>query len=224
MGDFTLVDPMPLKTLTRPLLAASLFCLPVVSLVARIGDTPQQMDGRILRPDVGRYFSPRGMNERELNQYQRDLPTTAFARYLPTDLREMVYWKSALRRQLSNDDGWRVHVYYWKDRSVLEAYRRVGEPLSEFETNALLSLNRGAQTWHKVEKDKASETVIGYEYELGEDGLRARVQGNWLLIYLTRFDKMLVERKKEQDALDDADKERKRLEQQQKAPESIEGF
>lgn len=215
---------MPLKTLTRPLLAASLFCLPVVSSVARIGDTPQQMDGRILRPDVGRYFSPRGMNERELNQYQRDLPTTAFSRYLPTDMREMVYWKSALRRQLSNDDGWRVHVHYWKDRSVLEAYRRVGEPLSEFETNALLSLSRGAQTWHKVEKDKAGDTVIGYDYELGEDGLRARVQGNWLLIYLTRFDKMLVERKKEQDALDDSEKERKRLEQQQKAPESIEGF
>lgn len=215
---------MPLKSLTRPLLAASLLCVSVVNAIGRIGDTPQQMDGRILRPDVGRYFSPRGMNERELNQYQRDLPTTAFARYFPADLREMVYWKSALRRQLSNDDGWRVHVHYWKDRSVLEAYRRVGEPLSEFETNALLSLSRGTQTWQKVDKEKATDTVIGYDYELGEDGLRAKVQGNWMLIYLTRFDKMLVERKKEQDALDDAENERKRLEQQQKAPESIEGF
>ncbi|MFH1499484.1 MAG: hypothetical protein ABII82_16865 [Verrucomicrobiota bacterium] len=221
---------MPLNSLKRLLLAASLLCLPGLSVHGRIGDTPRDMDGRILRPNVGRHFSTRGLNERELNQFQRDLPTTAFARYLPDDLREVVYWKSARSRQLSNDNGWRVHVHYWKDRSVLEAYRRVGESLSEFETNALLILNRGGQTWRKVERAKGpraeaqADTVIGYDFELGEDGLRAKVEGDWLLIYLTRFDRMLVEKKKEQDALDQAEAEQRRLEQQQKAPESIEGF
>lgn len=215
---------MPLKPVIRTLLLASVSCCCLSTAQARVGDTPRQMDGRILQPDLGRYFSTRGLDERERNQFVRDLPVTAFAAYLPTDIREVVYWKSAMRRQLNNNDGWRVHTYFWKDRSVLEAYRRVGESLSEFEINALLSLNRGSQVWEKVDKEKATDTVIGYDYQLGEDGLRARVQGNWLLIYLTRFDKMLTERKQEQDALDDAEKARKRMEQQQKAPESIEGF
>lgn len=194
---------------------------------ARISDTPQQMDARILRPDVGRYFSLRGLDAREQNQLLRDLPVTEFASLLPPDSRELIYWKSAVGRQLSNVDGWRVHVYYWKNRSVLEAYRRVGPGLNEFEVNGLLNLHRGGESWRKVDKkgpQPKDDTVIGYDYELGEDGLRARVRGNWMLIYLTRFDKLLVERKKVQDELADAEQAKKRLEDQSKAPESIAGF
>ncbi len=198
--------------------------LPVAISHARVGDTPQQMNGRILRPNVGRNFNFRALDEREQKQLLKDLPMTSFVDLLPPDVTSQIYWKSALSRQLSNDDGWRVHVYFWKDRSVLEGYRRVGDSLSEFEVNALLNLHRNGQSWQKVERKNATETVIGYEYELGEDGLRARVQGNWMLIYLTRFDKLLVERKKVQDELAEAEQAKKRLEQQQKAPESIEGF
>lgn len=219
--------PLP-RAIVRKLWLCVLL-VPLAAAQARVGDTIRDMDGRILQPNLGRHFSFRGLDEREKNQMVRESPVTPFAALLPQDSREVVYWKSAMRRQLNNEDGWRVHVHFWKDRSVLEAYRRVGESLSEFEVNAILALHRGSGAWQRVEKGPGgkqdpADTVIGYDFQLGEDGLRARVQGNWMLIYLTRFDKMLVERKKVQDELAAVEREEKRQAQQKKAPESIEGF
>lgn len=203
----------------------------VLSTEARIGDSPDQMAGRMLQPDLGRYFTwPKEMSERERQQATRDNPTTPFTHLLPprgNEWREDIFWKSALRRQLSNNDGWRVHVYYFRGQSVLECYRRVGQSLSEPEINAILGQLRGGLTWRKVDAKPGAETVIGYGFELGEAGsgvLRARRQGDWLVIFHRRFDEYLLERKKVWDADEDKRKADERKLAEERAPASVEGF
>lgn len=197
---------------------------------ARIGDTPDQMAGRMLRPNLGKYFSWREFDERTRERMVREHPITPFLHLLPEkggEWREDVFWKSALSRQLSNDDGWRVHVYYLRGQSVLECYRRVGNKLSEAEVNAILSRLRGGDTWRKEEKKSGPETVLGYDYQLGQGSsisLRARQQGDWLIIYHKRFDDFLMERKKLWDADEEKRKAEERVEQEKRAPVSVEGF
>ncbi len=201
---------------------------------ARIGDTPDQMSARMLQPDLGKIFSwPRNMDERAMERVRRENPLFPFEHLLPTsaeDWREQMFWKSALHRQLSNEDGWRVHVYHLKGRSVLELYRRMGAGLNEFEINGILALMRGGQTWRRVDKKKdeaQADTVLGYDYELGEGEsatLRARRQGDWLMIYHRRFDAYLLERKARWDENEALRRAEQRAAQEQTAPVSVEGF
>lgn len=206
---------------------------------ARIGDSPEQMAARMLQPNLGRNFTwPKDMNPREREKALKENPLTDFAHLLPTsveDWREQIYWKSALAQQLSTENGWRVHVYFLKGRSVLELYRRVGLPLNDFEVNAILARVRGGQTWRRAtkqeikaaEKTADTESVIGYEYELGgEDGatLRARRQGDWMILFHKRFDDYLVARKARWDETEGLRKAQQASEQEKAAPVSVEGF
>ncbi len=221
----------PARIVCKPLAVVLAFVAGTLALEARIGDTPEQMAGRMLKPDLGKYFTwPKDMSARDLQQAQREHPTTPFVHLLPprgNEWREDIFWKSSLSRQLSNDDGWRVHVYYFKGQSVLECYRRVGQRLSEPEVNAILSRLRGGSTWRKVEVEPGADSVIGYGIELGEPGsgmLRARQQGNWLIIFHRRFDEYLLERKKLWDADEEKRKAEERKLQEERAPVSVEGF
>ncbi len=201
------------------------------SLKARVGDSVDQMNGRMLQPDLGKYFSwPKDMDERARERALKENPLYAFASFLPTaaeDWREQIYWKSAMKRQLSNEDGWRIHVYFLRGSSVLECYRRVGNSLNEFEINAILTRFRGNQAWRKVARKDNTDSVLGYEYELGDNGqesLRARRQGDWLIIYHKRLDELLVARKAKWDAEEEKRKAQERVEQEHTAPVSVEGF
>ncbi|MCX6938903.1 MAG: hypothetical protein NTU80_13630 [Verrucomicrobia bacterium] len=201
------------------------------SLEARIGDSVDQMNGRMLQPDLGKYFSwPKDMDERARERAIKENPIYAFASFLPTaaeDWREQIYWKSAMKRQLSNEDGWRIHVYFLRGSSVLECYRRVGNPLNEFEINAILTRFRSNQAWRKVARKDGGDTVLGFEYELGDNGqesLRARRQGDWLIIYHKRLDDLLLARKAKWDAEEEKRKALERAEQERTAPVSVEGF
>lgn len=197
---------------------------------ARIGDSPDQMAGRMLRPDLGKYFSWREFDERTRERMVKENPITPFLHLMPQkgdEWREDVFWKSALSRHLSNEDGWRVHVYYLRGQSVLECYRRVGNVLSEAEVNAILARLRGGDVWRKEEKKSGPDTVLGYGYQLGQGSnvsLRARQQGDWLIIYHKRFDDFLMERKKLWDADEQKRKAEERTEQEKRAPVSVEGF
>lgn len=198
---------------------------------ARIGDTPEQMSARMLQPDLGKNFTwPRDFSERDKERERREFPLTPFNHLLPTtaeDWREQIFWKSALRKQLSNDDGWRVHVFHLKGRSVLELYRRVGSSLNEFEINAILGRMRGNQTWRRVARKDNADTVLGYDFELGEGAeatLRARRQGDWLLIFNKRFDDYLIGRKEAWDANEAQRKAELAAQQEKLAPVSVEGF
>lgn len=217
--------------LCRRVVAASAFLAGALIAEARIGDSPEQMAARMLQPDLGKFFTwPKDMSERERQQVIREHPTAPFAHLLPekgAEWREDIFWKSALRRQLSNEDGWRIHVYYLRGQSVLECYRRVGQRLSEPEVHAILNLIRGNATWRKVDAKPGANTVIGYGFELGEPGqgvLRARQQGDWLMIFHRRFDEFLLERKKVWDAEEEKRKAEERAEQEQRAPISVDGF
>ncbi len=208
-----------------------LACSGLNCLEARIGDNIDQMNGRMLQPSIGKFFSwPKDMDERAKERALKENPLYPFASLLPTaedDWREQIYWKSAMSKQLSNEDGWRVHVYFLRGSSVLECYRRVGNSLNEFEINALLARVRGNQTWRKIPRKENGETVLGFEYELGENGqesLRARRQGDWFIIYHKRLDDLLVARKAKWDALEEKRKAEERAIHEKTAPVSVDGF
>lgn len=201
---------------------------------ARIGDTPDQMSARMLQPNLGKIFSwPKDMPPRERERAQKESPLSPFAHLLPgqgEEWQEQIFWKSALHRQLSQDDGWRVHVYYLKGRSVVELYRRVGQPLNEFEINAILGRMRGNLTWRRIpkkEQEKPADTVLGYDYELGDEGaetLRARRQGDWLVVYHKRFDEYLMARRARWEETEAQRKAEQAALNEKTAPVSVEGF
>jgi hypothetical protein len=93
---------------------------------------------------------------------------------------------------------------------------------------------RGGQTWRRFTKQetKAAErgeagSVIGYEYELGESdeaSLRARRQGDWVVLLHRRFDDYLVARKARWDETEGLRKAQIASEQEKTAPASVEGF
>jgi hypothetical protein len=151
-------------------------------------------------------------------------PFNESRKFFPADAREAVYWKSAVARQLSNDNGWKLHVFYVGGRSMLEAYNRVGEELSDFEVRALLAANRGASSWKKISSEGGGINGIGYDYELEDRSLRAKQKGNWLMIFTSRLDDYVMALQKV--AKDEEAKEEalKKVEQQKTAPDSVFGL
>jgi hypothetical protein len=199
---------------------------------ARIGDSAEQLTARVVKADLGKtlVWPPRDASEEERRRLNREHPTHAFAHLLPEageDTRELVFWKSARAGHLSQDDGWRLHAYFLKGRSVLECYRRVGAGLNEAEVNAILGRVKGARSWRRVPEAERGPSVVGYEFELGEPNdavLRARRQGDWLVIYDRRLDELLLARREAWDASEARRKAEERARAEQGAPESVDGF
>jgi hypothetical protein len=226
----------PTRHTAVALLAAIFFSWPGQSVFARVGETQDAIERRILQPNVGKLFfrakdkekdkSPREAEriERERLKEESEQPFYEAKQFFPTDTREVVYWKSALGNQLSNENGWKVHVFYMGGRSSLEAYRRVGEALNEFEVRALLAVNRGASSWRKMSNEGNGTNGIGYDFELEDGSMRAKQKGEWLMIFSTRLDTYVVEQQKAAKELGDRETERLKREQQGKAPESVTGF
>lgn len=223
-----------MNTLTLRFSAALLVLGGVVSLVphaqARVGETRADIERRILQPNLGKiYFRPKDKEnnretERERLREEREQPFNDARKFFPTDTQEAIYWKSALAHQLSSDNGWKVHVFYMGGRSALEAYRRTGESLNEFEVRALLAANRGGSVWKKNSGDGGGTDGIAYDYELEDGSLRAKQQGNWLMIFSTRLNNYVIEQQKIAKELRDKELQAQKVEQQQKAPESVQGF
>lgn len=205
---------------------------------ARIGESQSLIERRLLAPGVGKLLAQGDVDESPRNRpasnpagraeaarrRASEPPHRKFQRLFPDGIRERAYWKSAQGHQLSTDDGWEVHVVFLADRSTLEAYQRVGDSLNEFEVMGLLAVQRGGSTWRRVEKEKAGGSALGYTYELEDGTLRARQQGNWLLIFSSRLDEYAEQRLHEEQALAELDREQLKRLQQKKAPESIAGF
>jgi hypothetical protein len=215
----------------KVLVALSALLWAVNPAQARIGDTPEQMARRMLQPDLGKNFSwPKEMSEKERARQESDTPLKPHAYLLPSpggEWHEQIFWKTAVKSHLSNENGWRIHAYFYKGRSAVELYRRVGESLNDAEVAAILARLRGTDTWRKVERRQNGDTVIGYDFELGEETapvLRARRQGDWLVIFSPGFDAFLFERKTNWDANEALRKEEERKTQAEKAPESVEGI
>jgi len=194
---------------------------------ARIGESQEEFERRLLRPDVGK-FLPRERNTDPIREAEmlRQQPFNDARAHFPAGTREGKYWKSAVPNMLSNDNGWRVHVFYHENSSVLEAYQRVGEVLSEFEIRNILTVNQGGSEWRRVEPEspEAKASAIGCDYQLVDGTRRARVVGNWLVVYATSLDEHVREQARIQ-AENRARAHRERLRQQQEAaPGSTSGF
>ena len=213
-------------------LALSLFCLgalPLVSLSARVGETQDVIERRLLQPNLGRlYFHAKEKDSKEAERARakelKEQPFGEARKFFPAEAREGTYWKSAVARQLSNDNGWKIHVYYVGGRSALEAYQRVGEELSDFEVRALLAANRGNSSWNKNSSKGGDVNGIGYDYELEDGSLRAKQKGNWLMLFTVRLDDHVIALQKiakEEEAKEAA---LKKVEQQKNAPDSVLGL
>jgi len=221
----------PSERIFKTAAALTALLLAVNPASARIGDTPEQMAGRMLQPNVGKNFSwPKEMPERERTRQESENPLKPHVYLLPTEARdwqEQIFWKTAIKGHLSNESGWRIYAYFYKGRSAVELYRRFGESLNDFEVSGILARLRGSDTWRKVERKQNGDTVMGYDFELGEETapvLRARRQGDWLAVFNARFDAFLFDRKTRWDENEAVRKEAERKTQAEKAPESVEGI
>jgi hypothetical protein len=181
--------PLPLVCVLISLIAA-------IPASARIGETQDEFEKRLLQPSVGKFVmrekNPDPAKEEEILRQQ---PFNEVRIHFPPGIRERKYWKSAVPNVLSNEDGWRVHVFFDENRSVLEAYQRVGDSLNEFEIRNILRANQGTSEWRKIEADslESRASAIGCDYQLADGSLRARVVNGWLLVYSAKLDNRVKE-------------------------------
>lgn len=217
------------QSLPRSLFVLMLGSLPLASLSARVGEAQDVIERRLLQPDLGRQFFQ--SKEKETPQMERarlkeqsEQPFNEARKFFPVNSRAAVYWKSAVAKQLSNENGWKVYVFYAVGRSMLEAYNRVGDDLSEFEVRALLAANQGASSWRKSSNAGGGVNGIGYDFELEDGSMRAKQKGNWLIIFSARLDEYVIAQQviaKEEEAKEAA---LKKIEQQKTAPVSVIGL
>jgi hypothetical protein len=209
-------------------LACLLACLSAVTFVqARVGETQDELERRLFQPAIGK-FLPREKNPDPYKEEEmlRQQPFNQVRPYFPASARERKYWKSAVPNVLSNDNGWRLHVFFQDSVSILEAYQRVGDTLSEFEIQNILRANQGSSEWRKVEREslEAQTSVIGCDYQLADGSLRARVVGNWIMVYSAKLDSYVKEQVRiASENKNLQEEERSRL-QQLTAPSSTAGF
>jgi hypothetical protein len=194
---------------------------------ARVGETQDEFEHRILQPFVGKFMpKDKSADPAKEEELMRQQPFNDIRDHFPEGIRERKYWKSAVPNMLSNENGWRVHVFFLENRSVLEAYQRVGDSLSQFEIEHLLRANQGNSEWRKLEpdSDEAKSSSIGCDYELADGTKRARIIGGWIMVFSTKLDAYV----KEQFRLiseNRANQQAERLRQQQlNAPNSTSGF
>ncbi|HEY8931848.1 MAG TPA: hypothetical protein VIM44_00895, partial [Rariglobus sp.] len=109
----------PLISLRGASVMVLLAVVPSQLLLARVGETQADVERRILQPNLGKlYFRAKDKDkesrdaERERLREERELPFAEAEQFFPADARLAVYWKSAVANQLSNDNGWKVHVLY----------------------------------------------------------------------------------------------------------------
>jgi len=196
---------------------------------ARIGETQEEFERRLLQPFVGK-FIPRDKNPDPARDeaLRLEQPFNEARIYFPADIKERKYWKSAVAQQLSNENGWKLHVFFSENRSVLEAYQRVGEELSEFEVTTILNASQGDSKWVKTTDDSgatgAAPSALGYDYERADGKQRARVRGAWLMVYSTEFDRVLQGQRRAAEASAAVEAEERRKDRQKRAPETTAGF
>src|SRR4051812_24564063 len=95
--------PLPLVCVLISLLAS-------IPASARIGETQDEFEKRLLQPSVGKFVirekNPDPAKEEEILRQQ---PFNDVRIHFPSGIRERKYWKSAVPNVLSNENGWRVH-------------------------------------------------------------------------------------------------------------------
>jgi hypothetical protein len=214
-------------TTPLPLVCVIVSLASSISASARVGETQDEFERRLLQPYVGKFIirekNPDPAKEEEILRQQ---PFNDARVHFPAGVRERKYWKSAVPNVLSNENGWRVHVFFDENRSALEAYQRVGDTLNEFEIRNILRANQGASEWRKIEPDslETRASAIGCDYQLADGSLRARVVGNWLMVYSAKLDNHVKEQLRITEEKRAGQQEERIRNQQLAAPGSTSGF
>lgn len=207
-----------------PTLALLLTPVLIATLHARIGESQDDFERRLLQPNMGRFvLRERGADPFVEAEQLRRQPFSSVRAYFPEALRERKYWKSAVPNMLSNDNGWYVHVFYLDGVSVMEAYQRVGEPLNQFEIRNILAVNQGESEWREVEIE-AVDTAVGGNFQLIDDSCRALRKDNWLVVFSGDFDRRLKARIVAAEAANATNQAERRQRQMETAPGSTAGF
>ncbi len=213
-------------TQVAALLALSVIVFPAV-LGARVGETQDVLEKRLLQPGLGKIYphaSADASKDKDKFRKKDDDPLKDVRLFLPVETREMLYWKSAIANHLSNETGWKVDVLYVAGRSALEAYKRVGDSLNEFEVRGILNANRGNSSWKKMSNDGGGVNGIGYDYELEDGSMRAKQQDSWIIVFATKLDNYVMQQQVIAKAASDVARDAQKQEQALKAPESLSGF
>jgi hypothetical protein len=214
-------------TTPLPLVCAVLGFASPLAILARVGETQEELERRLFQPFIGK-FQPREKNPDPFKEEEalRHQPFHEFRPLFPPSIREGKYWKSSVPNVLSNENGWRMHVFYHDGRSALEAYQRVGDTLNEFEIQNILNAHQGASEWRKIEPDtlEARASAIGCHYQLADGSLRAKVINGWLLVFSVRLDAYVKEQQRMLMENQTAQKGERLKQQQATASASTAGF
>lgn len=154
----------------------------------------------------------------------RSVPYRNYIEHFAAGSSHAVFFKKATDASVSRTDldtaefpeGWDLHVVYFQNVSVFEAYRRNGAGLTDAEVNALLAQNQGNSFWKRVNRREQPQ-VWGCDFVLEDGTLMAFRQGNFLVFYRPEF---------EQIARDSYNTKRESVlgEQEADAPSSVLGF
>src|SRR5690606_27931788 len=132
--------------------------------------------------------------ERKLNEPRSRVPYREHLPHFAEGSVHTIYFKKAADATVSRSDldvsafpdGWDLHVVYYQNISVFEAYRRNGASLSDAEVDALLALKRGDSFWKRVNRREPPQ-VWGCDFVLEDGSMMAVRQGNFLIFYRPEF-------------------------------------
>ncbi|QYY35180.1 hypothetical protein [Ruficoccus sp. ZRK36] len=210
----------------RPVQVFILFTLAAASAAtARIGETQSELEGRMLKNRTAVKVPARNQ---EVMLADRSIPYKHIYALLPEGVEQVIYFKPAEAEAAATSDletpgrnpfpdGWTVHVIYYNGRSVFEAYRRAGAPMSRYEMESILVLNKGDSNWERVDAKNAAPSVIGYNFQRADKQVLANKKGGTLILFSPQLDAVMLETRQVANAESDQ-------EAQEKAPDSVRGF
>ncbi len=193
----------------RLLAGLCLLALTLTAAEARIGEDRMDLERRLESSRLARTYD-KDMIANKVG----DSPLARHFINLPDRVEHVIYYKSDTGEGMSSRDfegvkysaGWDLHVIYdSRGRSILEVYRRndgSNRPanISEFEKNALLSLNKGNSFWQKADPRNLPEDVealIPYEFVRDDGQAQALMMGGQMVFIAASLNAHLKAAQKE---------------------------
>lgn len=195
--------------------------LPASFVDARVGETRSEMVARLTQDRRVIEYPDRYLDRKLAD---RSVPYRQHVGYFPEGSVHALFFKRAEDLTVSRSDldtapfpaGWDLHVVFFKNISVFEAYRRNGSSLTGAEINSLLLLNRGDSFWTRVNRREQPQTWPA-DYVLDDGTMLASRSGNILMFYRPEFEQIVRDQLTAQRSLD-------REIEEQRAPDSVKGF
>lgn len=149
-----------MKTFIFKFVLAIIYCgIFSSSIFARVGETRQELEGRLESKTGGAYLYS---SKEERLRETLELPYKNLVFLFPRSIQHSFYYKRPNASLSVNADtvqqyeiyGWEVHIMYKNDQSVWEFYRRQGDPMTMEELVELMALiaNTRNSKWKEVEE------------------------------------------------------------------------